>query len=207
MKYMTKETLFGLNPSNYLSLCAKWDRVDQLDKVDLLDWLKSNCCSDWSKMDADGDSFGGYWNEPEDSEEYTNAWEWSRRDNLQALIQLDYPSQAIKWTVKFGCRTRQECVAFTVLCCEWLQRKREQMKDVPKEEMEPFGESEGENDGYPISMYAEMLSNTFAKYGVPRIPTVDSTWVLVDWKNEKEEEEEELVEEADETPTSMNTVD
>ena len=153
LKHRSEDWSFSLSPWNYCDLMKAWDNPDQLPTPEaLIEYLDEHCCSDWSKQDENGECYGGHWAEPEGSERYENAYEWSRRDNLEALSKLPYPSRAIIWTVEWGCSIRQECVAFTVLCCEWFKRKREQMKDVPVDVMEPFSKAEEEIDGYPESM-------------------------------------------------------
>lgn len=124
-------TRFAMGHSLYRQFHEAWHREDQLSREELLEWLEDNCCSDWSRMDVQGESYGGFWRYPEDSPEYANAGDLSRATNLQALCSLPYPARAIMLAVDVGCGNRQESVPYTVLCCEWFQRKLAQMQDFP----------------------------------------------------------------------------
>jgi len=93
-------------------------------------WFDDNACTDWSKMDVQGECFGGFWHS-EDLDERKNAWELTREANLNALIALPYPFQVIQRTIEIGCSTRRESVPYTVLCCEWLKQKMEHMRGIP----------------------------------------------------------------------------
>ncbi len=124
-------TTFALAHNSYLQLRREWEREDQLSREDLRTWLEQHCCSDWGRIDAYGDSYMGFWEYPEDTHEYKNAYALTRKANLDALWTLPYPSAAIAWTIGIGCGNREECIMYTILCCEWFQRKWEQMKDIP----------------------------------------------------------------------------
>jgi hypothetical protein len=80
-------------------------------------------CSDWSKMDRNGNSFGGFWK----CDEYQNAYDLSYNDNRNALLELPYPREFILETVEIGCNNRMESVRYTNTLCEWTKRKIKQV--------------------------------------------------------------------------------
>ncbi len=121
---------FTMAVADYLALEEAWNNPKELSRVALREYLDDHCCSDWSKQDEHGECYGGHWKAEEGTEARENAYEWSRRDNLNALSALPYPAWAIIWTVEWGCSTRNESVAFTVFLCEWFLRKRVHMEAV-----------------------------------------------------------------------------
>jgi hypothetical protein len=80
-------------------------------------------CSDWNKMDENGESFGGFWKYPEGSEERENAYTLQGEANQKALLALPFPYRLIRWTIEFGCPRRCESVKFTRECCQWVHEK------------------------------------------------------------------------------------
>jgi hypothetical protein len=114
----------------YRQFHAAWHRADQLSREELMEWLNDNCCAGWGKMDVQGEAFSGFWCS-DDPEVRASALLLSRDTNLQALCSLPYPARAIMLSVDLGCGNGRESVPYTVLCCEWFQRKMAQMKDFP----------------------------------------------------------------------------
>lgn len=80
-------------------------------------------CADWSKMDERGESYGGAWKAPEDSDEHKQAWDLCRERNARALFAMPYPKHALLWSVEYGCGFRRESVPFSKMLCEWTARK------------------------------------------------------------------------------------
>lgn len=81
-------------------------------------------CTDWSKMDPNGESFGGFWDvEDKDSDDYKNAWIYSRRQNILELYKLPYPDRVLIKSVKLGCSCRDESVRYSNHLCETFRRK------------------------------------------------------------------------------------
>ena len=85
-------------------------------------WLDQNMCSDWSKMDLEGESFGGYYLFPEGSYERENAWQLSRDEAIEKLLKLPYPRDLIKWIINYGCSTRMESYRFVKNTCIWFDK-------------------------------------------------------------------------------------
>jgi hypothetical protein len=122
---------FKMGHGFYLAMYREWHRTDQLTGEAFATMLDDICCSDWSKIDFLGIHRNGFYDYPEGSYEHENAWELTRKKNLDALLSLPYPSRAIIEAINVGCESGWECVSAVVLCCEWFKRKLEQMKDFP----------------------------------------------------------------------------
>jgi hypothetical protein len=94
------------------------------------DWFTNNTCTEWAKMNRYGNFYSGPWSAEEGSYERENAWQLCIEDNCKALYELiddGMPFKFIKETIKIGCGNRQESVPYTVMLCEWMRRKIEQM--------------------------------------------------------------------------------
>jgi hypothetical protein len=112
---------------DFISYCEIWNSENQPEKYEFLEQYDEIACSDWSKMQPDGESFGGYYNYPEDSYEKQNAYQLTRDHNGQALWELPYPKTFIIKTISLGCSSRQESVRYSNFICEWMKRKILQM--------------------------------------------------------------------------------
>ena len=86
-------------------------------------------CTDWAKMDRNGESFKGAWKEEEGSEEKKNAWHLTREDNIKGLWELPYEKTLIIKTIQIGCRNRQECVRYSNFLCEWVTRMKQKLEE------------------------------------------------------------------------------
>ena len=100
-----------------------WDDCEELDYLQFSEIYDDIACSEWSKMDRYGTSFGGFWKFPEASEQHNNAWNLCREDNCRALYDLPYPKKFIIKTIKIGCSSRLESVPFSNYLCELMKRK------------------------------------------------------------------------------------
>ena len=88
---------------------------------DFAEWLDNELCNQWSKMDADGNDFAGFWEFPEGSYEHENAWTLTRKANIAALVSLPYPRSLVKWTLKVGCANLRECVRYSNFLCHYIE--------------------------------------------------------------------------------------
>lgn len=86
------------------------------------EYLDHNLCTDWNKMDMEGESFGGYWQYPEGTYEREHAYELCGKENKEALFALPYPYALIMWTIKFGCSSRLKSVKFSRTVCKWFHK-------------------------------------------------------------------------------------
>lgn len=124
--------IHGYNIKNYLNMNVSceifyenieyWQDENKLTFEEFYELFENTSCTDWCKMDRFGNSFGGYWEYPENSYERVNAFTLSRKDNGLALYELPYPKKFILETIKIGCSNRLECVPFTVYMCEWMEQ-------------------------------------------------------------------------------------
>lgn len=116
----------GPIPCNWLEFVEYVDELcldeDQGTQEEFTKWLKANLCTDWHKMDTEGESYGGFWRYPEGSDERENAWDLSYAANTKALLDLPYPYRLIKTSITYGCNTRRESVKFSREVCEWFDR-------------------------------------------------------------------------------------
>ena len=71
----------------YEEIKEKWDMPNgKLDNYDTFhDEFREVACSEWSKSDVKGESYGGYWKYPEDSEEYKNAYFLTFEENCSFI--------------------------------------------------------------------------------------------------------------------------
>lgn len=103
---------------NLVNTCCFTKNVQDDFKV----WLDTNLCSDWSKMDLEGESFGGYYLFPEGSYERDHAYTLSRELAIEKLFKLPYPRDLIKWIIEYGCSTRKESYRFVKNTCIWFDK-------------------------------------------------------------------------------------
>lgn len=108
--------------SFFLQLVEEHCFKQNVDNASFEDWLDSNLCSDWYKMDLEGESYGGYYKFPEGSYEKENAYQLSGKKSIEKLLQLPYPRELIKWIINYGCRTRCECYRFVKNVCIWFDK-------------------------------------------------------------------------------------
>lgn len=86
-----------------------------------------NPCSDWNRMDVNGDLYKGYYSYPEGSHEKQHAWMLTFDTNRRALFDLPFPKQALLRILKIACASRAESVKHINFFCVWIQRKAERM--------------------------------------------------------------------------------
>jgi len=93
------------------------------------EWTKAMegvCCTEWHKMDANGESYGGpYWTADEDSDDYKFAWERTFEANCKAMWDLPFAKELLLETIRIGCDLGSESVRWSNWLCVWLARKRE----------------------------------------------------------------------------------
>ena len=80
------------------------------------------CCTDLSKIDRYGESFGGFWLTNKE-----NAYELSQQDNFQGLYELPFPHDLIFKTIDIGCGNRKESVKYSNFLCYWIETKMKQI--------------------------------------------------------------------------------
>jgi hypothetical protein len=85
--------------------------------------FRKEACTEWHKMDEEGESYGGAWQAEEGSEERKNAWELCGERNARALYSLGYPPAFIMHTIHVGCSSRRESVPYCAMLCEWMKQK------------------------------------------------------------------------------------
>jgi len=112
---------------DFLEYQKLWESNDQLDKSTFEKEYNKIACADWSKMQPDGTSFGGFYDYPEGSHERENAHMLTRNQNCEALWDLPYPKKFILETIKIGCSWRRESVRRSNFMCEWMKRKINQL--------------------------------------------------------------------------------
>jgi hypothetical protein len=112
---------FGFSHDLWLEARTEVLRDDPLSPEELLGWLEDHCTQHWDHQLPDG-MFVYH----EDG-----ALPDLREVNLRALCVLPYPNRLITWVVELTQRRTTYDVVHMVLCCEWVMRKMEQMKDIP----------------------------------------------------------------------------
>ena len=129
--YSTRETPM-MDYSDYLILLKTLDKPDINSFEDFFEKYDTKMCTDWSKMDREGECFGGHWKFPNDSDEYKNAYNYHRKDNALGLYELPYHKEFILKVSKFTCPLRRESVRYTNFFCHWILEKRKQMEFTAK---------------------------------------------------------------------------
>lgn len=80
-------------------------------------------CTEWAKMNANGDEwYGGFW-KSENPEENKNAWNLTHKQNAQSLFDLPYSRTFLLETINFGCGNLRESVRYSNFLCVWVERK------------------------------------------------------------------------------------
>lgn len=100
-----------------------WQNSEQMTKEEFEKEFYDTICTEWYKMDRNGNSFGGFWSFPEDSPEKNDAWNLTVQDNMNAMFDLPYPKKFVLVTIKMGCNNRMECVRYSNMICEWYKQK------------------------------------------------------------------------------------
>lgn len=100
-----------------------WQNNEQMTKEEFEKEFYDTICTDWYKMDRNGNSFGGFWSYPDDSPEKDDAWNLTGHDNMNAMFDLPYPKKFVLATIKMGCGNRMECVRYSNMICEWYKQK------------------------------------------------------------------------------------
>lgn len=114
----------------YLELVRQWQDTIDTDNVPLHIFYyrcRELMCTDWSKKDPNGDSFGGYWKYPEDLFEWNHASRLTMEKNVRELYKLPWPTQILLETIEMGCDNRLESVRYSNFICEWICRKYRQL--------------------------------------------------------------------------------
>lgn len=107
----------------FMKLRKHMKAVKTVTKEDFYEWYSEFACSDWAKMDRDGEPFGSsFWKDGVDK-----AYDLTRDDNFEGLWELPYPKELIKETIFIGCGNRRECVRYSNFICEFIKRAAEEV--------------------------------------------------------------------------------
>lgn len=88
---------------------------------------KTPFCTDWYKMDENGQSYGGFYMSTNE-EEKKNAWNLTFQHNTKMLYKLPFHTKFLCKTIYMGCDNRMECVRFSNAIGVWVERKAQQMQ-------------------------------------------------------------------------------
>ena len=97
-----------------------WQQNERLTTNEFWEAFNCQACSDWSKMQPDGTSFGGAW-----LTDKSNAWDLTRLQNFACLAELQFPRRTILYAIDFLCPRRCESV---IQVKEWLEWIRQHVK-------------------------------------------------------------------------------
>nr|QBK86308.1 MAG: hypothetical protein LCMAC102_01030 [Marseillevirus LCMAC102] len=136
---------------------SAWNDTTNITKENFLKIYDKTADNDWGKMDEHGIDYGGYWRYPQDSYEYKNAYDLSRKKNGECLWNLPYPKKFVLKTIDAG---PIENVRYSNFLCEWMKRKIKQMnpntlKSILIRHIENNG-IDFENANIPIDLKEEM---------------------------------------------------
>lgn len=129
------KTILHSLPDDIINIICDYSYTTEMTKEEFLEQYEDKACSDWSKMDEHGTSYGGFWWFPEGSYEYENAYKLSREKSGLCLWSLPYPKRFLLETIDIGCLNRMESVRYSNFVCEWMKRKIEQMNIYQKQDL------------------------------------------------------------------------
>jgi hypothetical protein len=101
---------------------ALFDDSTPMSYEEFYETFSENACSDWGKMDAHGECFGGFWDYPDNSIEKEHAYSLTFDANCRKLYQLPFSKRFILWTVEFACPRRLESVRYSNHMGVWFSR-------------------------------------------------------------------------------------
>lgn len=127
--YDCKMNIFDI--CDFLLLLEKFDNTKKMPYEEFKNEFEKRACSEWSKMDEHGESFGGFW-QSNDPAIRDNAYDLSFENNCKKLYELPYSDKFKLWTVDFGCRNRLESVRYSNFLCNWFYWKKLQMGECIK---------------------------------------------------------------------------
>src|SRR5207248_3201723 len=93
--YDVKSGITIMRRKDFDTFIKIWDENEDLDKEIFMEKYDSKACSDWSKIDENGECFEGYYKCKEGSFERENAWILTREKNGLALFNLPYPKKVL----------------------------------------------------------------------------------------------------------------
>lgn len=100
--------LFFFQEIYHFTWSYSYEEEDLRDE-EFIEWFEEEACTDWSKQDVQGEPYGSAsWRAEED-----DAYETTRKENMEALMALPFPRQFLIWTARYGCHNRFECVAYS----------------------------------------------------------------------------------------------
>lgn len=99
------------------------DKTSIVSLDEFMEMYDNTACTDWDKMDSDGESFRGFWDYPIDSDVFKNAPSLTRKANGEMLYDLPFPKRFLIETIKLGCNSRIESVRFSNFVGVWMERK------------------------------------------------------------------------------------
>jgi len=142
--YNTQNGKSILRRQDYEKCVEMWKNNKQYTHEEFMQLYDEGACSDWAKIDAHGESYGGYWKYPDGSPGKQNAWHLTRKENGEALWNLPYPKEVIFETIEIGCGNRMESVRYTNFLCEWIKRKMEQLGQLKINKTNEIKETNGD---------------------------------------------------------------
>jgi hypothetical protein len=96
---------------------SELDGKGQMDANAFYAWYDRHACTDWAKMDRDGNSYASEsWKRGD-----ANAWALTQRDNGLGLFELPFPHPVVFAAKSFLCSQRCESVKDVRFLCQWLQ--------------------------------------------------------------------------------------
>lgn len=107
----------------FLQYVEMWEKNEEMTIEEFEKEFYNKVCTEWYKMDRNGESYGGFYKYPEGSSEKDDAWNLTIKDNMIGLYELPYPKKFVLETIKLGCNNRMECVRYSNMICELYKQK------------------------------------------------------------------------------------
>lgn len=87
---------------NFNEYIEIWEQNESMTEEEFKKQYEETACIDWAKMDRFGNSYGGFWNYPDNTPEKDkdNAWNLTYHDNMIGLFELPYPKKFVLATIK-----------------------------------------------------------------------------------------------------------
>jgi hypothetical protein len=107
------------DPETVQQVVELWQQNQAMTIQQFWDKFDHVACSDWSKMQPDGEPFGGAWDL--DDLVGSTAWNLTRYQNFVCLAKMAFPRQCLLYAVDFLCCYRCESPVQVKDWLEWIR--------------------------------------------------------------------------------------
>ena len=110
------------DPETVQQVVELWQQNQAMTIQQFCDKFDHVACSDWSKMQPDGEPFGGAWDLDDlDDPDGSTAWDLTRYQNFVCLAKMPFPRQCLLYAVDYLCSFRCESPVQVKDWLEWIR--------------------------------------------------------------------------------------